>query len=71
MSARTSILLTADNEHWYRSCRGKMDEGSETDNPIILEFSPEHKSVSDINGTRIIIEENTPLYIALKEIILK
>ena len=60
MSTKSTLILTQDNEHWYKDCNAKC---------FVLEFDKKHKVEVDEEGTRIIIESNTPLYEKLYKIL--
>ncbi len=62
MSSKVSILLTSDNEHWYKEGEGPYYEQSKTQNPIVLEIDKSHMIETTENQIRVIIEEGTPLY---------
>lgn len=62
MSTKATLLLTTDNEHWYRELNGRYYENTKTEYCIVLEIDPRHRVETDEEGTRIIIEDNTPLY---------
>jgi len=62
MSTRSTIILTAQNEHWYRDCNSQYNEDTKTLRGIVLEFDKIHRVETDEEGTRIIIEEDTELY---------
>lgn len=70
MSTKSTMILTRDNEHWYKEGNGPYYEQSKTESPLVLEFDPQHKVETDEEGTRIIIEEGTPLYEDLYKIFL-
>ena len=67
MSTKATIFLTSDNEHWYRELNAMYYEETKTEYAIVLEIDPRHKVETDEDGTRIIIEEGTPLYKAICE----
>jgi len=69
VSTRSTILLTNENEHWYRDCNGAYHEETSTEECLVLELDKRHKVEQDEDGTRIIIEEDTPLYQAILELI--
>ena len=62
MSTKSTMILTTDNEHWYKEGNGRYYENSQTERPVVLEFDPQHKVETDEHGTRVIIEERTQLY---------
>jgi hypothetical protein len=66
MSTKSTILLTSDNEHWYNDCNSAYYEETKTQEAIVLQIHPRHKVETDEDGTRIIIEEGTPLYNSIK-----
>jgi hypothetical protein len=68
MSTKCTILLTANNEHWYREQNAAYYEETKTEQAIILEIDPIHKIETTDEGTRIIIEEGTNLYKAIMEL---
>lgn len=62
MSSKATILLTKENEHWYRELNAQYEEETVSEYCIILEIGPGHKVETDEDGTRVIIEEGSPLY---------
>lgn len=66
MSTKSTMILTGDNEHWYLDCNGPYYEKTKTQRCIVLELDPRHKIEQDDEGTRVIIEEGTPLYNTLE-----
>lgn len=60
MSTKSTLILTKNNEHWYKDCNARC---------FVLEFDKKHKVEVDEEGTRIIVEPNTPLYKELYEIL--
>lgn len=71
MSTKSTMILTYDNEHWYKDCNGSYYEGTETEECIVLEIGKKHMVEQDEDGTRIIIEEGTELYKELYDIFFK
>ncbi len=63
MSARSTMLLTKDNEHWYHDCIAMSNQGAKTDDAIVLEFGKQHKITKFDDGNfEVLINEDTELY---------
>lgn len=67
MSTKTTLILTDDNEHWYVDCNGRSYENTDTEDCLVLEFDSRHRVEENKDGTRIIIESDTPLYKMITE----
>jgi len=59
--------VTSDDEHWYVEQNASYNEGCATEKCIVLEIHPRYRIETDDEGTRIIIEEGTPLYECLNK----
>ena len=68
MSTKSTMILTTDNEHWYKDCNGAYYENTGTKDCIVLEIDKRHRIETEEDYTRVIIEEGTPLYKALQRI---
>ena len=67
MSTKSTLLLTKDNEHWYMEGNARYYEEAKTESAIVLEFDAQHKIEHCSDGLRVIIEEGTELYNALRK----
>lgn len=68
MSSKSTILLTTDNEHWYKDCNATHWEGTKAEEAIILEIGLQHTFEVTDEGLRIVIEEGTELFKELKKL---
>lgn len=68
MSTKATILLTNDNEHWYRETNARYYESTKSEEAMILEIDGQHRVEQSMDGLRVIIEEGTNLYAELSKL---
>jgi len=67
MSTKSSLLLSADNEHWYEELNARYNEDLDCDRCFVLELDGKHEiEIDEDDGSvRVIIKQDTALYKAI------